>query len=395
MGVWTIVVAAGRGSRFGAAKQYQVVAGRRMLDWALAAARPVSDGVVVVVAPGRAGDPEPLADAVVVGGTTRSASVRAGLAAVPAGAEVVVVHDAARPCASVALFEATVASVRAGADAAVPGVAVIDTLKRVGDDDVVVETPERATLVAVQTPQAFAADVLREVHAAEVEATDDAALVEAAGGRVVVVPGEAANAKVTAPGDVVAAAAHLSGSPTEEPHHQEVGTRVGLGFDVHPYSHDPTRALVLGGATFTGARGLAGHSDADVVAHAVADALLGAAGLDDIGTHFPDTDPTWEGADSLHLLARAVELVRDAGWEPVNADCSVVLDSPKLAPRRREMETSLRAATGAEVTVRGRRPEGMGALGRGEGVACWAVALVARAAGTAPVGPAPVTTVGR
>ncbi len=159
---------------------------------------------------------------------------------------------------------------------------------------------------------------------------------------------------------------------------------MGLGFDVHPYSEDEHRRLVLGGAVFPGERGLAGHSDADVVAHAVADALLGAAGLDDIGTHFPDADPAWKGADSLGLLARAAELVRQAGWQPVNADCSVVLDRPKLAPRRREMEASLGAAAGAEVTVRGRRPEGLGALGRGEGVACWAVALVARPSGPVP-----------
>ena len=383
MSVWTIVVAAGLGRRFGGAKQYEVVAGRRVLDWALAAARSVSDGVVVVVADGRAGEAAPLADAVVAGGVTRSDSVRAGLAVVPLDVEGVGVHDAARPCASPALFEATVAAVRAGADAAVPGVPVGDTIKRVDDCGLVVETPGRATLVAVQTPQAFSAVRLRAVHAAEgAEATDDAALIEADGGQVVVVPGEAANAKITGPSDLVAAAAHLGGQPGEGRDRQDLGTRVGMGFDVHPYSPDPTRPLVLAGAVFTGERGLAGHSDADVVAHAVADALLGAAGLDDIGALFPDTDPTWEGADSVQLLARAALLVRAAGWEPVNADCAVVLDTPKLAPRRREMETLLGTATGASVTVRGRRPEGMGALGRGEGVACWAVALVARIPGT-------------
>ncbi len=387
MGVWTIVVAAGRGSRFGGAKQYEVVAGRRVLDWALAAARPVSAGIVAVVEAARIGDAEPLADTVVAGGATRSASVRAGLAAVPESADVVVVHDAARPCASAALFESVVAAVRDGADAAVPGVAVVDTIKDVDAHGVVVATPDRATLVAVQTPQAFAADRLRAVHAGEAEATDDAALIEAAGGRVVVVPGEVANAKVTDPPDVVRAATHLAGAPAGDRSAPPAGTRVGLGFDVHPYSLDAARALVLGGTVFTGERGLAGHSDADVVAHAVADALLGAAGLDDIGTYFPDTDPTWKDADSLGLLARAAALVRESGWEPVNADCSVVLDSPKLAPRRREMEHSLRSATGADVTVRGRRPEGMGALGRGEGVACWAVALVARAAGPVPERP--------
>ena len=152
--------------------------------------------------------------------------------------------------------------------------------------------------------------------------------------------------------------------------------RVGLGFDVHPFADDPDRPLVLGGVTFDGARGLAGHSDADVVAHAVADALLGAAGLGDIGEHFPDTDDRWAGADSIDLLAEVAAMVRRSGWEPVNADCSVVLDAPKLAPRRADVQTRLSGAVGAPVTVKAKRPEGLGSLGRGEGVACWAVALV-------------------
>jgi 2-C-methyl-D-erythritol 2,4-cyclodiphosphate synthase len=156
-----------------------------------------------------------------------------------------------------------------------------------------------------------------------------------------------------------------------------LGIRVGIGFDVHPYAASD-RALVLGGVVFAGERGLAGHSDADVVAHAVADALLGATGLGDIGTHFPDTDPAWSGADSLGLLTEVVRLVAEAGWTPSNVDCSVVLENPKLAPRRAEMQAALTAVVGADVTVKGKRPEGLGALGRGEGIACWAVALVER-----------------
>jgi len=157
-----------------------------------------------------------------------------------------------------------------------------------------------------------------------------------------------------------------------------MNVRVGQGFDVHRFSDDPTRPLVLGGVTFDGQRGLHGHSDADVVSHCVTEALLGAAGLGDIGTHFPDTDPQWKGADSIDLLRRAVALVRGAGWEPGNVDCSVVLNEPRLVPRRREMEDCLSSAVGAPVTVKGRRPEGLGALGRNEGIACWAVAVVAK-----------------
>jgi 2-C-methyl-D-erythritol 2,4-cyclodiphosphate synthase len=156
-----------------------------------------------------------------------------------------------------------------------------------------------------------------------------------------------------------------------------VTVRVGIGFDVHPFA-GTDRPLVLGGVVFDGEPGLAGHSDADVVAHAVADALLGAAGLGDIGMHFPDTDPAWSGAASLHLLAEVVRLVHEAGWTAANVDCSVVLEAPRLASRRADMQTALSAVVGADVTVKGKRAEGLGSLGRGEGIACWAVALVER-----------------
>jgi 2-C-methyl-D-erythritol 2,4-cyclodiphosphate synthase len=152
--------------------------------------------------------------------------------------------------------------------------------------------------------------------------------------------------------------------------------RVGQGFDVHPFSDDPARPLVLGGVVFEGERGLTGHSDADAIAHAVTDALLGAAGLGDIGQHFPDTDPDLAGADSLDLLRRAVADVRAAGWEPGNVDCTVVLEAPKLAPQRDEVQRRLSEAVGAPVTVKGKRAEGLGALGRREGIACFAVAIV-------------------
>jgi 2-C-methyl-D-erythritol 2,4-cyclodiphosphate synthase len=160
---------------------------------------------------------------------------------------------------------------------------------------------------------------------------------------------------------------------------QTPSIRIGQGFDIHPFSDDPDRQMILGGVRFTDDRpGLAGHSDADVIAHAVTDALLGAAGLGDIGSHFPDTDPALLGANSIALLSSAAASVRAAGWEPQNADCSVVLDQPNLAPHRAEMERRLSEAVGAPVTVKGKRPEGIGALGRHEGIACWAVALVAR-----------------
>jgi 2-C-methyl-D-erythritol 2,4-cyclodiphosphate synthase len=156
--------------------------------------------------------------------------------------------------------------------------------------------------------------------------------------------------------------------------------RVGQGFDVHRTGDDPSRPMILGGCTFTGLPGLVGHSDGDAVAHAVADALLGAAGLGDIGEHFPDTDPALAGADSIELLRQVAVEVVEAGWSIGNADCSVVCEQPRLAPVRDEMEARLAAAVGAPVSVKGRRPERLGALGRGEGLAVFAVAVLVRGA---------------
>lgn len=395
-GVWAVVAAAGSGTRFGAAKQFADLGGRPVLDRSVAVAAAGAEGVVAVVSAGPDRPPglrdrladlvRPAAVRVVTGGESRSESVRRGLEAVPAAAEVVLVHDGARPLASAELCRRVVAAVRAGADAAVPTVAVADSLRRRG------AAVDRAEFAAVQTPQGFRAAALRAAHAAGAEATDDATLVEAAGGRVVLVDGEPGNIKITTPADLRMAEA-LLGEPDRPGLRagagfdagERVGTgsgdpglRVGHGFDIHRYSDDPGRVLVLGGERFEGHRGLAGHSDADAVAHACIEALLGAAGLDDIGTMFPDSDPVLSGADSIGLLTEAVAAVRAAGWAPVNVDCTVVLDAPMLAPHLPAMRSRLSQAAGAPVTVSGRRSEGVGALGRGEGVAAWAVALVAR-----------------
>ena len=205
--VWAIVVAAGSGSRFGDSvpKQFSELGGLRLLDWALSAAGAACDNVVIVLPAAHFEAIVPAGVRTVTGGTTRSDSVRAGLAAVPDDAGIVVVHDAARPLAGVDLFERVIAAVRAGADGAVPGVAVPDTVKRIDAAGRVVETPDRAALRAVQTPQAFSAAVLRRAHAAGGEATDDAALVEALGATVVVVDGDPDNLKITGPDDLVRA----------------------------------------------------------------------------------------------------------------------------------------------------------------------------------------------
>ena len=161
--------------------------------------------------------------------------------------------------------------------------------------------------------------------------------------------------------------------------------RVGQGFDIHRFTDDPDRVLVLGGCRFDGERGLAGHSDADAVAHACADALLGAAGLGDIGQHFPDTDERWKGADSIALLRHVVSLLGDDGWTVANVDCALVCERPKIAPRRDEMQTLLSEAVGAPVTVKGNRAEKLGAIGRVEGIVCFATALIMRPSGVVGV----------
>ena len=203
MSTWAVVVAAGSGSRFGAPKQYELLGDRRVLDWSLQAARTSCDGVVLVVPPDRAGDPED-ADAVVAGGATRSASVRAGLAAVPMTADTIVVHDAARPLAGAELFRRAIEPVDLGIDAAICAVPMVDTVKQVKDGRVV-RTLDRSALVAVQTPQAFRAALLRRAHRGQPEASDDAAVVEAVGGRVTVVEGDPRNLKITGPADLAVA----------------------------------------------------------------------------------------------------------------------------------------------------------------------------------------------
>jgi 2-C-methyl-D-erythritol 4-phosphate cytidylyltransferase len=208
---WAVVVAAGAGTRFGAPKQFAELAGRPVVEWSLAAAQATCTGVVLVVPVEAVGAHRHRADFVVAGGPTRSASVRAGLAAVPVGAAIIAVHDAARPLARVPLWRAGLEAIAAGADAAVPTVPVTDTVKETQPDGSL-RTLDRARLLAVQTPQMFRAEVLRRAHAAGGEATDDAALVEAAGGRVVLIPGHPDNLKLTSPADLIVAAALLGGA---------------------------------------------------------------------------------------------------------------------------------------------------------------------------------------
>lgn len=419
-GLALVVAAAGRGRRFGAGtpKQYAVLGGRPLLGHTLAALEAASlvEAVVVVV---NAEDisacrTEVLGDrfakvkAVVAGGAERPLSVRAGLEALAAlsDAPYLGVHDGARPLVDAALIERLVAALEAdeGLSGVVPGLAPSDTVKRVDAAGMVVGTPDRAGLRLVQTPQVFRRAALLEAYvAAETvlrEATDDASLVERAGGRVATVEGSWANIKVTHPRDAtlvewLAVARPAGGSEAgtvaaQSTGELEAGTvaahatrapelRVGLGVDAHRFTAE--RALVLGGVRIREDHGLAGHSDADVVVHAVMDALLGAAGLEDIGHHFPDTDPAFAGADSLRLLERVGHMLAEAGYRVANLDCVVICQEPRIAPHReamrRRMAETLAVAI-ERVGVRGTTTEGMGFTGRGEGIAAQAVVLLER-----------------
>lgn len=387
-----VVAAAGSGIRLGATvpKAFVELAGAPLLGHALGPLDAVTPRRVVVTLPaeGTAGWASRLRELWpgrellgVAGGATRQASVRAGLEALreaarqegqPA-ADLILVHDAARPCASAALWR-RVRDAAAAHGAAVPVVAVADCLKRIDDDGRVAATVDRQGIVQVQTPQGFRFQRLLEAHrlAEGEEAADDAALVEALGDPVATVAGEPANLKVTTPDDVPVATALLEGRGDDT-------ARVGHGWDIHPLVAG--RRLILGGVEIAHPRGLTGHSDADALAHAVTDAVLGAAGLGDIGGMYPAENPRWKDADSLELLRGAVAEVRAAGWRVGNVDATITAEEPPLAPHLPDMADHLAGALGVPqgaVNVKATRGEGLGPVGRGEGIAAHAVALLRR-----------------
>jgi 2-C-methyl-D-erythritol 4-phosphate cytidylyltransferase/2-C-methyl-D-erythritol 2,4-cyclodiphosphate synthase len=316
---------------------------------------------------------------VVAGGPRRQDSVRHGFEAVRGRADVVVVHDAARPFASADLVSRTIdAAIESGA--ALAALAASDTVKLTGDaggaGPVLVErTVPRERVFLAQTPQAFRADVLAaaiEAGRGDAVATDEAALAEAAGFPVRIVTGEPTNLKITTMTDLNAAEAIAARECASAP------TRVGTGYDLHRLVEG--RPLILGGVTVPSEKGLAGHSDADVLAHAITDALLGAVARGDIGRHFPDTDPQWKGASSMAMLAHAVTLAGEAGFGVVNVDAVVIAERPKLAPYLDAIRASLAGVLrveAARVSVKGKTNEGVDAIGRGEAMAVHAVVLVA------------------
>jgi 2-C-methyl-D-erythritol 4-phosphate cytidylyltransferase/2-C-methyl-D-erythritol 2,4-cyclodiphosphate synthase len=385
-----IVLAAGASRRFGRDKLLAPLAGRPVLWHAIdgiARSRLVGAIVVVAGAHNAAAVRELVTIAgwrqvcaVCEGGGRRQDSVRAGLAAAPPSAYVLV-HDGARPLVTPALVARGLrAAERWGA--ATAGLPVVDTVKAVDAAERVRETLDRQTLRLIQTPQVFRRDLLEAAHRqVPDEVTDDAAMVERLGQSVAVFAGSRENLKITEPADLALAEAHLQARHGGRP---AAMARVGYGYDVHRLA--PGRRLVLGGVELAHpvSLGLLGHSDADVLTHAIMDALLGAAGLGDIGQHFPPSDPAYRDADSVDLLRRVARLLRKAGWRVVNVDATVVAEAPRLAPHVAAMRERLGAALGiasARVSVKATTAEGLGPIGAGEGIEARAVALLDRTGG--------------
>lgn len=380
-----VVVAAGSGTRLGQSepKAFVELRGQTLLERAL---RGVFDSVepaqVVVVAPAarvaaaraiaeRVAGPASASVSVVAGGEERQHSVAAGLAALDADVEIVLVHDAARCLTPPELFGRVVNAVRRTKGGVIPALPVSDTIKRVDADAAVLGTVDRADLVHVQTPQGFPRAALDAAYAAATTAlTDDAAVFAEAGGAVTVVEGEARAFKITTPWDL-RRAENVLGAQTG-------GLRTGIGVDVHAY--DETSPLWLGGLYWSGEPGLSGHSDGDAVLHAICDALLSAAGLGDLGSRFGTADPRFRDAASEVFVKETLALVAGAGFAVVNVSVQVVAARPKMAPRRSELEAHLSALVGAPVTLGATTTDGIGFTGRAEGIAAIATALLAASA---------------
>lgn len=379
MSVGVIVVAAGRGERLGGQvpKQLLDLGGRSLLARSVAAfdAHPAVGPIVVVLPPDLVPDGAALVGPTsrpcrfAPGGNRRQDSVRHGLAELPADADVVLIHDAARPFADAALIDRVIAGL-VEHPAVVPAVQARDTVKRVPvGGHVVAATIPREEIYLAQTPQGFRRQVLEAAVALGADAaaaTDEAMLAERLGHAVGVVAGDDRNVKITTAADL-AAARLVAG----------VVPRVGTGYDLHRLI--PGRTLVLAGEEIPFEYGPAAYSDGDVVCHALVDAILGAAGAGDVGRHFPNTDPRWKGAAGLDLLGRAVAIAESAGWRPSSADVTVLLERPKLAPHvdaiRRRLADTMQIQIEA-IGLKGKTGEGVDAVGRGEAIAAHAIAVL-------------------
>ncbi len=375
MSAAAIIVAAGQGRRAGTAepKQFKLFLGRPLFAWSVDAFRGHPEiGQVVVVVPSDGAVPhgwEPdLNVQITAGGATRTASVQAGLARIEGGPNTkVLIHDAARPGLSASLITELLAALDE-ADAAAPGLAVVDALKREAGGRLV--AVDRTDLYRVQTPQGFRLQAIRAALEGVEDLVDDLAAIERANGRVRLVPGRPELGKITYPEDFEQMARLLAPAP-----------RIGSGFDVHAFG--PGDRVLLCGVEIPHDQGLAGHSDADVAWHALTDAILGAAALGDIGDHFPPSDPKWAGAASEIFLKHAAGLAAGAGYAIANVDVTVICEAPKVKPHREAMRANTARVLGVPmeaVSVKATTTEKLGFTGRREGVAAQAIAALSPAA---------------
>jgi 2-C-methyl-D-erythritol 4-phosphate cytidylyltransferase/2-C-methyl-D-erythritol 2,4-cyclodiphosphate synthase len=365
------ILAAGRATRFGADKTQILLRGKPLWRYSFETFRthPRVDAVGIVCPEGaidhfRTAAPD--AAFVAAGGSVRQESALAAVNLAPNDG-ILMIHDAARPFVSHKLITSVLEGVeRSGA--AAPAVSVIDTVRE--SDQGSLRVVDRDRLIAMQTPQAARTELFLQAFAkAKTCYTDDVELLQNAGFQTEIVVGERRNLKITTPEDL-AYAAGILGVPER---------RTGFGYDIHPYSKDPERKLYLGGIEFPGNPGLEGHSDADVLLHAIADALLGAAALGDIGVHFPNTDQRYRGRNSLFFLEESAKMLDRAGWRILNVDATVVAEFPKIMKRSDAMRESIARALSTEpgrISVKATTNEGLGSIGRGEGIAAHAVATI-------------------
>jgi len=377
--VAVIIPAGGSGERLGATipKALVQLAGKSLIEHAVANMAPIANQIIVAAPAGFEAEFQNLLGSevtVITGGTSRTLSVKNALAHVHKENDYILVHDAARALASTDLAMRIVDSLRAGERAVVPGLAVSDTIKRVDRDNYVTKTPTRAKLRAIQTPQGFTRKLLIKAHSSPDDVTDDAGLVEDRGVDVKVIAGEEGAFKITTMSDLIKAERALI--PTAD-----IEMRVGIGTDTHAFSSNLARSLWLAGLFWPNEVGVDGHSDGDVAAHAICDALFSAAGLGDLGSNFGTSDPKYAGASGLQLLTECAERVSAAGFEINNVSVQIIGNRPKIGPRRAEAIYVLSLALGgAIVSVSATTTDGLGFTGEGRGISAIATALLLRSA---------------
>ena len=371
-----IIAGAGMGHRLGAdiPKALIQIDGVTLIERAFAALSTVVDEIVITAPAGYEDQFRAIVGdsaTVITGGVLRSDSVNLALKSLSPSTKYVLVHDAARALATSELAQRVLRGLISGESAVIPALSVVDTIKEVDRDGYVRSTPDRSILRAVQTPQGFSVDVLKRAHEASEDATDDAALVEALGVKVKTIPGEARAMKITNPEDIALAVTLVRDL--------DANMRVGVGTDAHAFSSDTSRQLWLAGIHWPDVVGVDGHSDGDVAAHAICDALLSATGLGDLGSNFGVSDPQYSGAPGATLLAETLTRISNAGYAINNVAVQIVCNKPKIGPRRAEAINALsKALGGAPVSVTATSTDGLGFTGEGKGISAIATALVAR-----------------